>query len=479
MGLSPKNYILSNINPAQQTLAGAAMGQGLVQQAESRGLAQDANARAQAQEARREEMHPLQMQQAQMQINAAQQQLDAQAAQMRRRDAFNAQYGELIRKGTTATFEDFANLNAQFPELAKGTMEFYESMDENRQKPLVSTLAQAATALKNGNVEVGIKVAEDLRDAAQASGDAQLATMVDAAVKLAKADPDAAYGQIGTLLYQVDPDLAKGVLGSSLSGTAASVRATEILPDGTIIQSTDTGPAVYTAGGARLQGEEADAKIKEARQFGVEIAQQTAAGRETGKLETQADLAAAASGAKKAGEISQQKASEAFDTIGKTRLNIANIDRAINALDAGAKSGVVAKWFPDITTASAELNNAMNSMGLDVIGSVTFGALSEGEMNLAMNTAVPRNLAPDELREWLLNKRAAQVKAMDALTEAATYLSKPGNTLNTWLERDRPQEQPADNDLAFVKAMQAKKQRGEAFTPEEVKRIQQISGGGQ
>ena len=49
--------------------------------------------------------------------------------------------------------------------------------------------------------------------------------------------------------------------------------------------------------------------------------------------------------------------------------------------------------MPSVTEASASLENAMNRMGLDVIGSVTFGALSEGEMRLAMDTAVPRGLA--------------------------------------------------------------------------------------
>jgi hypothetical protein len=75
----------------------------------------------------------------------------------------------------------------------------------------------------------------------------------------------------------------------------------------------------------------------------------------------------------------------------------------------------------------------MNRLGLDVISSVTFGALSEGEMSLAMETAVPRNLDEGALREWLLDKKAAQEKAAEALYQAAVYLGKPGNTLAKWL----------------------------------------------
>ncbi len=76
----------------------------------------------------------------------------------------------------------------------------------------------------------------------------------------------------------------------------------------------------------------------------------------------------------------------------------------------------------------------MNQLGLDVIGSVTFGALSEGEMKLAMETAVPRNLDGPQLKEWLVQKRAAQEKAAKARRAAAIYLGTPGNTLKGWLE---------------------------------------------
>ena len=77
----------------------------------------------------------------------------------------------------------------------------------------------------------------------------------------------------------------------------------------------------------------------------------------------------------------------------------------------------------------------MNKMGLDVISSVTFGALSKEEMLLAMDVGAPRDLAPPELRSWLVKKRDAQAKARDALMRAANYFTVPGNTLQGWQEQ--------------------------------------------
>ena len=149
----------------------------------------------------------------------------------------------------------------------------------------------------------------------------------------------------------------------------------------------------------------------------------------------------AAAGA--AGEAMVKRGYEAFDQAQNASTSLASIDEAIAALDSGAESGLVYKFIPDVTEASASLNVAMNKMGLDVISSVTFGALSVAEMNLAMQTAVPRDLSPPELRSWLVSKRDAQAKTRDALMKAASYLTTPGNTLQGWLDQQSEAESVA------------------------------------
>lgn len=144
----------------------------------------------------------------------------------------------------------------------------------------------------------------------------------------------------------------------------------------------------------------------------------------------------AAAGAVDLGKATIKAGTDAWGDYGKLQTSLGNLDEAISALDSGAKSGIVYNMLPNVTEASASLENAMNRMGLDVIGSVTFGALSEGEMHLAMNTAVPRNLGPDELKSWLVKKRDAQSKAATMLADAARYLTVPGNTINGWIEKN-------------------------------------------
>lgn len=164
---------------------------------------------------------------------------------------------------------------------------------------------------------------------------------------------------------------------------------------------------------------------------------------QTAKNEADIATGGAAAGAVDLGKASIAAGVSAWEDYAKLQTSVGNIGDAITAIDDGAQSGVVYKMLPNVTEASASLNNAMQRMGLDVIGSVTFGALSEGEMQLAMSTAVPQDLGPAELRNWLVKKQAAQQKASAMLADAAQYLTSPGNTINGWIAKNKASRQPS------------------------------------
>lgn len=124
----------------------------------------------------------------------------------------------------------------------------------------------------------------------------------------------------------------------------------------------------------------------------------------------------------------------AFEGLNKVRINIGNLRAAIGAIDDGAQSGPVYKLLPSVSAASIELDNIRNQLGLDVVGAVTFGALSKGELDLAKDTALPIGLKPQQLRAWLVKKSAAQEKLSAYYSKAAIYLGKPGNTVSSWVE---------------------------------------------
>ena len=201
------------------------------------------------------------------------------------------------------------------------------------------------------------------------------------------------------------------------AGGSDKVQSSKVTPDGTTIVVMKNGTTkVISALGDELKGQARADAIRTSEQFGAE--NQGARAQSRGL-----------------GELSSKQVSQAFAEIGKIKKNIGNIDEAIAAIDAGANTGVIASKLPNITAASIQLANVRQQLGLDVIGSVTFGALSEGELNLALDTALPTGLQPKDLRVYLTNKKSAQTKLAGYLKEQATYLTKPGNTLSGWLEK--------------------------------------------
>ena len=206
-------------------------------------------------------------------------------------------------------------------------------------------------------------------------------------------------------------------------GGGDKVQSSKVTPNGTtIIVMKDGTTRVVSATGENLTGQARADAIIASEQFGAE---------------TQGTRAQARVG----GELTSKQVGVAFAEIGKIKKNIGNIDDAIKAIDDGANTGVIASKFPNITTASITLNNVRSQLGLDVIGSVTFGALSEGELNLALDTALPTTLRPQALKQYLTEKKVAQEKLVGYLSKQISYLSKPGNNLSGWLEQTGKQSQ--------------------------------------
>ena len=132
-------------------------------------------------------------------------------------------------------------------------------------------------------------------------------------------------------------------------------------------------------------------------------------------------------------QIRQGIAKDAYVSIGKANAAIGNIDSAIKAIDDGANTGPVDNWFPSFKRATIELQNAGNRMGLDVIGAVTFGALSAGEMKLAMSTALPMDMQPKELKTWLRTRKRAQHKLRAEMMKVAQHFESNGS-ISDYLE---------------------------------------------
>jgi hypothetical protein len=167
------------------------------------------------------------------------------------------------------------------------------------------------------------------------------------------------------------------------------------------------------------------------------------------KIETKKSELGSVQAAKK---LAVTKSGKAFDKLANIDVAITNFDDAIKAIDEGAQTGTITSFLPSFRKSSIELDNIQKSLGLDVVGNTTFGALSESELAFALSKALPKNLQPQDLKVWLQSKKAVQQKLRNHISDAATFLGTGENTIPDWIElqkaksviqeQEQEQEQP-------------------------------------
>lgn len=200
-------------------------------------------------------------------------------------------------------------------------------------------------------------------------------------------------------------------------GFDLDIKSTRIFDDGTMVSQTDRGPAVFAPDGSRLTGKAADEQIKRANQFETTLQRERSLGRESAQQ-------------------SIELSGKAFEQLPLIRKNIGNLDDAIRLIGEGAATGTIMSRLPSVKQASIELDNLQAQLGLDVIGSTTFGALSGDELNFALDTALPKKLKGPKLTAWLEKKRRTQTKLAEYIQDAAIYLGR-GGTVADFIELQR------------------------------------------
>jgi hypothetical protein len=98
----------------------------------------------------------------------------------------------------------------------------------------------------------------------------------------------------------------------------------------------------------------------------------------------------------------------------------------------GADTGLIDQWLPAFDAATAELRSMANSLGIDIINSATFGALSAPELRLALSTALPQGLSGAQLLTWVDERISAQSKLRDELVKAGEYLVRPSTNYSDY-----------------------------------------------
>jgi len=141
-------------------------------------------------------------------------------------------------------------------------------------------------------------------------------------------------------------------------------------------------------------------------------------------------------------EADVKKADQAFSDIDKIRTNNQNLQTARQALIDGAGSGPIESLIPSLRAQSIRLDAAQGRLGLDVVQSTTFGALSKGELDLSKAIALPKGLDEPDLVKWIDDKITANNMMANYLERQAVFLSGKNedgkqNTKADWVQSER------------------------------------------
>lgn len=192
---------------------------------------------------------------------------------------------------------------------------------------------------------------------------------------------------------------------------------------------------------------------------------------EEGKLDAQGRLLPDVEKQKQLAKDAGNLSTEMFTRMEGVEGNIRNLEEGIRLIDAGANTGPIDKWFPSFKASTVALDNLKNRLGLDVIGSVTFGALSEGELRLALDTAIPPNLNGPELKAWFQERIEPQKKLLAALEDAAIFLAEDGATIPKLMAKRREERRASRGDPRETKTAQNIQEGQTATNPQTGERI--------
>jgi hypothetical protein len=114
---------------------------------------------------------------------------------------------------------------------------------------------------------------------------------------------------------------------------------------------------------------------------------------------------------------------KAFGQVESIDAQIDKLYEALGAVRDGAQSGVIRQFLPSFDAATAQLRAMGNALGIDIINSATFGALSAPELRLALSTGLDLSLSGKQLEDHIAAKIRAQTKLRNELYDKSRELT--------------------------------------------------------
>lgn len=123
-------------------------------------------------------------------------------------------------------------------------------------------------------------------------------------------------------------------------------------------------------------------------------------------------------------EAARNRGEKVFDQSQQVNrsIDIMKQARDLAASPEGVRTGVIQRFLPAFDENTAMFNSLRTTLGIDVINSATFGALSERELDLALSRDIPDSLNGQDLVNYLDAKIAAQNKLYREMTKIGRKL---------------------------------------------------------
>jgi hypothetical protein len=346
--------------------------------------------------------------------------------QQQQNEMFRSAFNEFARKPNKGVSDYVQLLQVTPPEMVAGVKASFDAMTEEQQGVAKRDMSQLIFAFTY-DPERGKNLVDQRIEAARNAGDMQEVQSLQTIRKLADIDADSV---VEALAMQGGMAFGDEFL-KQIPGLAApaekKVQSTLRIPDtGTFVTvfTDGTSQAVDDAGNV-LTGEARAEAIRAAQERGIEIQQARSQGREIGKFNVEEGKKALAASRGAAGQIPKLQRARKL------------------VVDEGATTGAWKNRLPTFRDATLELQQIQKELGLDVVGSVTFGALSESELKLALEVALPTDLSGPALVDYIDRKIDAMQKYKVESEKLARYLLAGGNFADYVVQYSGPSGQGA------------------------------------
>lgn len=371
-------------------------------------------------------------------------------------------------------------MSALFPEQQEVVGKMYAQYDTQEKKYIADQYKSLYNRVRSGDVEGAKALAEKLVNAFKAGGLDQKAQEIRAAIDLVEKGGDAGVALLEQALVSQISALDPAFI-DQLSKQNKEQREQELFPDEKLAAKADRE---IKQSGAKYADRLNDARIKQAyaalRASGqagkakaissvrlpgglvqfqmsdatvktVDAANKVLAGEEAKQAffdheQRGVFIQGQRAAARAVGGLNREVIKDDLDAMKNAEQTIPLLDQGIMLLEQeGAETGYVQQFLPNVTNAAQQLENVIGQLGLRVVGSYTFGALSESELNFALRVAAPSGNDTQELIAWFRKKKATLQKVVKAMREKIKYMSQGGRNIGDYLryqDGEAPTAQP-------------------------------------